>query len=615
MRFAIFSDIHANLQAWEAVLADIQSQGADTLICLGDVVGYGPMPGPVLESVYQHTDNFVLGNHDAVVGGRIDAATFNEHAQYVIKWTAEQLGDEGAAFFAQVPLTLRGEKMLFTHGDAARPGHFDYVVKAEDARPSFLSCKDEVIFFGHTHDPCVFACANNKGIIDKLPGTDLVLKPGRRYMINPGSVGDPRCASDLRGSYCVYDDTTRRLSFRSVEFDVGAYRADLQASGLEMLPYFLRVIDAGSRRPEEDEELAMVQDHREEVEVDESMTVQPRALVTFGSPMANRPKLHFGYSHPQGYHYPGMAPQPQPVPPHQHPAGLHPTVPLHQLPVPPAKANHRVAVLISGVLLGIVGLIFALTQLSGPSRADLADVGRGKSPRTEKEKANNKGLTDGDGWEDADVRPEKGASAVSPGPVFSLSAMVAEPYEKYRVDLPEGVTLTPRSSGGQSMRFGNGTSHVEIPEVDETNLGGSISVAVWIKVSPAESDRYIFARGSSGGPSIYMIVTSKSNDKPGCVRFGGKGLIPDWVISSSKNRIDDGKWHFIMGMHDKKEGKLRIYIDGKISKSANIKGTFPTSRGIMRIGCAGFAGEIYGLRIFDWALHTEDMKKVFEAGK
>ena len=85
MRYAIFSDIHANLQAWEAVLADIQSQGVDTLVCLGDVVGYGPMPGPVLESVYQHTDNFVLGNHDAVVGGRIDAATFNHHACYVIE--------------------------------------------------------------------------------------------------------------------------------------------------------------------------------------------------------------------------------------------------------------------------------------------------------------------------------------------------------------------------------------------------------------------------------------------------------------------------------------------------------------------------------------------------
>ncbi|MFT4547842.1 MAG: putative phosphodiesterase, partial [Verrucomicrobiales bacterium] len=385
MRFAIFSDIHANLQAWEAVLADIRSQAVDTLVCLGDVVGYGPMPGPVLESVYQHTDNFVLGNHDAVVGGRIDAGTFNQHARYVIQWTADQLGDEGAAFFAQVPLTLRGEKMLFTHGDAARPGHFDYVVKAEDSRPSFQACKDEVIFFGHTHDPCVFACANNRGIIDKLPGEDLVLSKGRRYMVNPGSVGDPRSANDLRGSYCIYDDTTRRLTFRKVEFDAEAYRADLKASGLEMLPYFLRVIDAGSRRPEEEDELAVVADHREAVEVDETMTAQPRALVTVGSPMANRAKLHFGYApqRPQPYQ---AAEQYRQAMPH--------TRQLHQAPMPPKKRNGT-AVLIVGMLLGVIALIWAMGYSSEPSKEDLGDLGghvkKKQSPMLSKE----------DGWEEA----------------------------------------------------------------------------------------------------------------------------------------------------------------------------------------------------------------------
>ena len=374
MRFAIFSDIHANLQAWEAVLADIQDQGVDTLICLGDVVGYGPMPGPVLESVYQHTDNFVLGNHDAVVGGRIDPATFNKHARYVIEWTAEQLGDEGAAFFAQVPLTLRGEDMLFTHGDAASPGHFDYVVKAEDARPSFQACKDGVIFFGHTHDPCVFACANNKGIIDKLPGSDVALSKGRRYMINPGSVGDPRSATDLRGSYCIYDDTTRRVSFRKVEFDAEAYRADLLASGLEMKPYFLRVIDAGSRRPEEEEALAVVQDHREDIEVDDSLAVQPRALVTVGSPMANRQKLHFGYTHSQSHSYPGGYPVPPAYPVPQHRFGHPQTNPIgYPVPVAPTKPKHGMAVLIVGVLIGLIGVILVLSQLVGRSDTRAAD--------------------------------------------------------------------------------------------------------------------------------------------------------------------------------------------------------------------------------------------------
>ena len=484
MRFAIFSDIHANLQAWEAVLEDIQSQGVDTLVCLGDVVGYGPMPGPVLESVYQHTDNFVLGNHDAVVGGRIDAATFNEHARYVIEWTADQLGEEGAAFFAQVPLTLRGEKMLFTHGDAARPGHFDYVVKAEDARPSFQACKDGVIFFGHTHDPCVFACANRRGIIDKLPGTDLVLKEGRRYMINPGSVGDPRSAEDLRASYCIYDDTTRRLSFRKVEFDVDAYRADLAASELSMTPYFLRVIDAGSRRPEEEEEMAMVQDHQEEVEVDESLVAQPRALVTVGSPMANRPKLHFGFGHQQNPHYQQQAHQAHPQ---SYPGGANPnTRQLHPVTGNQGSRN-GLAVIIVGVLLGIIALIFTIAHFAGSPKSE---NGAGKSKKGRSGSAESKGSTEGgllsdEGWEDPGE--ENGSatnrSAVSPGPIFSLSSMEENPYKG--VTIPSGVEIAPRELGGKLLRFGSKPEHVAVDAGSLRSIRtSSVSVAVWIKVKP-----------------------------------------------------------------------------------------------------------------------------------
>ena len=100
MRYAIISDIHANRQAWEAVFANIKKQGVDDILCLGDVVGYGPRPADVLESVYEHCDNFVLGNHDAVIGNRLDSDLFNDKAKYVIEWTREQLSDSVADFFA-----------------------------------------------------------------------------------------------------------------------------------------------------------------------------------------------------------------------------------------------------------------------------------------------------------------------------------------------------------------------------------------------------------------------------------------------------------------------------------------------------------------------------------
>ena len=93
MRYAIVSDIHSNRQAWDAVLKDIRSQGVDDILCLGDVVGYGPCPAEVLEDLYSHCDNFVLGNHDAVIGNRMDSDLFNDEAKYLIEWTREQLSD------------------------------------------------------------------------------------------------------------------------------------------------------------------------------------------------------------------------------------------------------------------------------------------------------------------------------------------------------------------------------------------------------------------------------------------------------------------------------------------------------------------------------------------
>ena len=114
MRYAIFSDVHANRQAWEAVLEDIAKQGADTLVCLGDVVGYGPKPLEVLSAVRAVTANFVLGNHDAAACGRLDPPIFNERARIVIEWTREQLDEDALTFLTQVPLQMNGEEVLFS---------------------------------------------------------------------------------------------------------------------------------------------------------------------------------------------------------------------------------------------------------------------------------------------------------------------------------------------------------------------------------------------------------------------------------------------------------------------------------------------------------------------
>ena len=109
MRYAIVSDIHANMQAWKAVLQDIACSDIDRIICLGDIVGYGPRPAEVLQSVHARADHLVLGNHDAVIAGKLSAELFNSRARERVKWTAEHLSPKAVEVLGSVPLTLTGD--------------------------------------------------------------------------------------------------------------------------------------------------------------------------------------------------------------------------------------------------------------------------------------------------------------------------------------------------------------------------------------------------------------------------------------------------------------------------------------------------------------------------
>ena len=119
MRYAIVSDIHANIRAWEAVLADIRSQRVDVIVCLRDVVGYGPKPAEVLEAVRSVTDHFVLGNHDAAAVGMMDYSIFNDHARQAIEWTITELSPDAKQFLSSVPLAIEAGELLFVHAEVA----------------------------------------------------------------------------------------------------------------------------------------------------------------------------------------------------------------------------------------------------------------------------------------------------------------------------------------------------------------------------------------------------------------------------------------------------------------------------------------------------------------
>lgn len=230
MLYAIVSDLHANLVAWNAVLADLSAMKAEKIICLGDVVGYGPDPAEVLESVYRHVEAFAMGNHDAVVAGKMDAECFNDHAREMIEWSAGRIAARGRAFLGRQPLVLEAPGFVCVHGSLDEPAAFNYILSPEEALATFGATGKPLVFAGHSHQPGI-AVLGASGVAHLIPPQDFALEAGKRYIVNVGSVGDPRDA-DPRASYCLYDDNAGVVSFRRVAFDYAALAARVKAAGL-----------------------------------------------------------------------------------------------------------------------------------------------------------------------------------------------------------------------------------------------------------------------------------------------------------------------------------------------------------------------------------------------
>lgn len=245
---ALISDIHANRQALAAVLTDIRASRADAVICLGDVVGYGPAPAEVLETVYAQVDYILLGNHDAVVGGRMDPSAFNSNARELIEWTARRLDDKAREVLGSLPAVLEGDGFRCVHAEVEMPLRFGYILDAEDALPSWRACAEPLVFVGHTHQPGIFVIGSS-GRPHQLEPQDFALEKGKRYIVNVGSVGQPR-DGDMRSSYALYDTEAQSVFFRRVPFDIDAYKRDLSDRDVPgKASRFLSIAESATREP------------------------------------------------------------------------------------------------------------------------------------------------------------------------------------------------------------------------------------------------------------------------------------------------------------------------------------------------------------------------------
>ena len=239
MRYAIISDVHANETALRAVLADAADARAEKLICLGDVLGYGPDPVAAHELLYRRAHVCLAGNHDDAVSGRFPVEDFTSFAAAAVARHRAALAPSALDWLRHLPhvCDFPGPAGGFAcaHGEFSDPTRFNYVLEPSDARPSWRARAEPLLFVGHSHKPGIFVLGTS-GEPHALEPMDFVLEPGKRYLVNVGSVGYPR-SGVCRSFYCLYDDGTGTVSFRSLPFDLEGYRAKMNGQGLDEAPW------------------------------------------------------------------------------------------------------------------------------------------------------------------------------------------------------------------------------------------------------------------------------------------------------------------------------------------------------------------------------------------
>ena len=239
MRIAVISDIHANLIALQRVLAAIDDLQTDALWCLGDIVGYGPHPQACADIIRQRADVCLAGNHDLAVTGKIDLNDFNPVAREAVLWQRGHLNGETMQWLASLPIRTEAEGITLAHGSPRHPV-WEYVMDEETAGENYDAFDTPVCLIGHSHRAMgwrmtrVSRHVNVEWIVEE-PGVPLTVDPHAKWLLNPGSVGQPR-DQDPRASFATLEMESRAWTWHRVEYDIETVERAIIAAGLpEML--------------------------------------------------------------------------------------------------------------------------------------------------------------------------------------------------------------------------------------------------------------------------------------------------------------------------------------------------------------------------------------------
>lgn len=228
-RIAIFSDIHGNYHALEAVMDAIAKEGADMIVCCGDVVGYGARPNECVDAIRSNSIPVIAGNHDHACLLLTDISNFNDIAKAAVVWTKQVLTEDNVAFLRNMPLTIKDEanNVFFVHASPKDPGEWNYILTMGEARTNFNYYTEQICFIGHSHQP--FIIENEAGNLACPSKPEIDLRPNRRYLVNVGSVGQPR-DHNPDACYVICDLEAKKLEIKRLKYDIqGAQKAIIDA--------------------------------------------------------------------------------------------------------------------------------------------------------------------------------------------------------------------------------------------------------------------------------------------------------------------------------------------------------------------------------------------------
>ncbi|MBU2590681.1 MAG: metallophosphoesterase family protein [Nitrospinota bacterium] len=230
MKYAIFSDIHSNLEAFQAALDSMDREGTEKRIFLGDIVGYGANPNECIELLKNNSDLVLAGNHDYGLIGKTGLDRFNRYAKEALLWTKEVISEDNIDYLESLPIREEFDSMTLVHSSPKEPERWHYITNPAEATEQFPAFNTQVCFIGHSHHPIIIEMTQAGEISGGLE-SEMQIKSGHCYIINAGSIGQPRDGNP-DAAYCLYDSEQGLAKIIRVPYNIKGQQAKMKKAGL-----------------------------------------------------------------------------------------------------------------------------------------------------------------------------------------------------------------------------------------------------------------------------------------------------------------------------------------------------------------------------------------------